>query len=695
MKIEINITRKHKIIAAAVLLVLGLMVVLNSVLARRSTLSASPTIKTKKSVKNVKPAARKVETAKEDKVSDDNQLPNKNSKIADNNQTSDSDLKLMAEIVKSSISSVPVDVNNSEIADDNNAFSGIQSPASDELASKEMPVKSDTLNSNGGMTAVVESEAKPEQASLSANLDMTRPNIQSLIFMRNMPITDALQLLAIRYGKNIVPATKITGNLAFTKLNNISFQEAMDAILGQAYEYQEEGNLIKIYSSGAASKVTTSSGMACKVFTLYYIRAAEARKMVAPVMSSSSKIEITSAAQTGIPSGDTIGSQSGGGDTIAINDMMVVYDYPENIAQIEKIIETIDVRPKQVLIEATILTATLTDGMQFGIDWRNLKGAVVSSLTSLATGSPDYFGFSGTSTNVESSLSGGMTIGIVKDDVAAFIKAVEEITDVTILANPKILTTNKQLGQVYIGTKLGYLSSTEQTDTSTTQAVSFLDTGTKLSFRPFIGNDGYIRIDIHPKDSSAAIRQIGGASSTIAVPDETSAELVSNVIVKDGETIVIGGLFRNKVQTAKTQVPLLGNLPVIGVAFSSTADKARREEVIVLITPHIIGDPRQADGDERAADVARIDRGSRKEIHPANRIRLAEEHYEKAAVYYAKGKNQEALKELNSAIELDPTYLEAIRLEEKIYNESGSKYRPIRKVVDDTRQPESSKWRRR
>ena len=726
----INIRRKYKIAAVAILLVLGLMLILNSVMAKRPAPSVSFNIKNKKFAKSNKPADKKTKIADNNQVSDSNRIAelakgsassissntknkkaaksnkpiDKKTKIADNNQVLDSNR--IAELVKELAPSVLADANDNmfveanepadgdnKIADSNEVFDPNRIAETNEPADSNTPVDSNAAKDDNMPMAAVFPQVKSEPAGLSANLSTVQSGIQSLVFIRNMPIIDALQLLASRYSKNIIPTSKVSGTLNFTRLNNVSFEEAMNAILGNEFQYRQQGNLINVYASGEYQ----SDEMVCKVFTLYYITAAEAKKMVMPVMSKEGKIEITTAAETGVPVDETITAPKGGGDTLAINDMIVMYDYPDRIAKAEQIIAAIDVRPKQILIEATIMTATLTNDMQLGIDWRNLKGAVVSSLTGLNYGSPDYFGFGGSSTKVgTASLTGGVTIGVVRDDVAAFIRAVEAITDVTILANPKILATNKQLGQVYIGTKVAYQSQTTQNQTgSTTQQVAFLDTGTKLSFRPYIGDDGYIRMDIHPKDSSATIRTIGDpATSTIAMPDETSAELVTNIIVKDGETIVIGGLFRNKVQTAKTQVPVLGNIPIIGMAFSSHADEAKREEVIVLLTPHIIAEPNQTRGEERAEDVARKSMGAEKELSPS-KTRLAQQYYEKAAVYYVRGRNREALKELNSALELYPTYLEAIQLEEKIYNETDPKKKPVRKVIDQVEQPKSDKWRRR
>ena len=711
---KINIKRKHKIAAVVILAVLSLMLILNSVMAKKPVLSVSSNVKNKKVVKSNKPAGKKTKIVDANQVSDSNLIAgatnaakksvksgksaNKKTKVADNNQVSDSNLT--ASLAKSTVFSVLTDANgnifvdvnepadgNSKAADSNEIFNPKLIAEANKPAENNIPADSNAArDGNMPMTAGLP-QAKSEPAELSMNLSTVQSGIQSMVFIRNMPIIDALQLLAGRYSKNIIPTSKVSGTLSFTRLNNVSFEEAMTAILGNEFQYKQQGNIIKVYASGEY----LSGEMVCKVFTLYYATAAEAKKLVMPMMSKEGKIEITSAAQTGVPVNESITAPTGGGDALAINDMLVMYDYPDRIAKAEQIIAAIDIRPKQVLIEATIMTATLNNGMQLGIDWQNLERSVVGVLADVTKGSNGYIGVSGSSTAVgTSSLSGGMTVGVTQGNIAAFIRAVEEITDVTILANPKILATNKQLGQVYIGTKVAYQSQTTQTDTSTTQEVSFLDTGTKLSFRPYIGDDGYIRMDIHPKDSSATIRTIGSTS----VPDEISAELVTNIIVKDGETIVIGGLFRNKVQMAKKQVPLLGSIPIVGLAFGSHADEARREEVIVLLTPHIIAEPNQTDGAERGEDVDRRITGAKEELS-LSRMKLAEDCYEKAAIYYAQGKNREALKELNFALEVNPAHLEAIVLEEKIYNETDPKKKPVRKVIDEVEKPETKKWRRK
>jgi len=241
-----------------------------------------------------------------------------------------------------------------------------------------------------------------------------------------------------------------------------------------------------------------------------------------------------------------------------------------------------------------------------------------------------------------------------------------------------------------IGKKIAYLSQTTQTQTSTTQQVNFLDTGTKLSFRPYIGNDGYIRMDIYPEDSSATLNEDG-------VPTKNTTELRTNIIVKDGETIVIGGLFRDVVTTTRNQVPLLGDLPIVGALFRGTTDSTRREEVIILLTPHIIDGANQTDGEARAADIDRKRYGARDSLLGIGRAKIAEDRYIKAVQYYADGNSVEALSELNGALDLRPTYIEALRLKERIITEmspddTARMERIMLGVID---KEEAPNWRRR
>jgi len=538
-------------------------------------------------------------------------------------------------------------------------------------------------------------------------------------------VRKALEMLGSQCGKNIVPSPNVDGVLAFRSLKNVTFEEAMDAILGENFKYEEDGKLIKVYTKDEYQKMKQDPArMEHKVFTLYYITAEEAAKLISPVLSGSAnaKIEKSTAAEKGITSvssgsssgGGSSASSGGGGDTMALNDMLVVYDYPEYIEKVAEVIKSIDIRPKQVLVEATILSAVLTEDNKFGIDWNLMAGV---GLTGMA-GTQDYASPGGTvdivdrgtgaispiqqiaasggtpGTPMETSgfatpQISGLRVGATSGDLSVFITALESITDVTILANPKILAVNKQQGYVQIGKTLGYRGSTAiSTGGVATQGeVQFLETGTVLTFRPYIGNDGYIRMDIDPKDSTAQL-------NVDKVPDETVTQVKTNVIVKDGETIVIGGLFRDVVTTIRSQVPILGDVPIVGGLFRGTNDRTERQEVIVLLTPHIIEEPSETEGAARVADISRKRIGAKEGLQWIDRSRLAEDRYAKAVSLYKQNDSVSAMKELNSALNLRPTYLEAIRLKERIITESSPEEaeKLERIMLEDIDRENSAKW---
>jgi type IV pilus assembly protein PilQ len=501
--------------------------------------------------------------------------------------------------------------------------------------------------------------------------------IQSFKFEAEFSIRSALAMLGSAYGKNIVPTPQVDGSLAFRELANVTFEEAMDAILGDNFPYEQVGNLIKVYTRDEYKKIMEDPArMEYKVFTLYYVTAAEAQNLITPLLSTAAQIQVTSPAETSISSGaggsggggGSVGaggggtSSKGGGDTLALHDTIVIYDYPENIQAVRQLLDVIDVRPKQVLIEATILAARLNEGMELGVDWNLAAGAGIGGIGDIKIGQGLVTGTPAETTNFAGTQSGaGLRLGITTGDVRVFVTALESITDTTVLATPKIMTVNKQEGSVLIGTNLGYRSSTTigSGGVATEGEVEFLQTGTQLVFRPYIGNDGYIRMEIYPKDSTAELNADG-------VPTEQTVEMKTNVIVKDGETIVIGGLFRNVITTTRNQVPLLGDLPWVGGLFRGTSDSNKREEVIVLLTTRIIDPPSGAEGDKNAEDARRKVEGAKDELQSISRTRMAEQAYEKAAKCYVEGDIEGARRQLKISLRLRPSYLEALRLKDKI-----------------------------
>jgi type IV pilus assembly protein PilQ len=525
-------------------------------------------------------------------------------------------------------------------------------------------------------------------------------------FRKDATIREGLGMLAAVCKKNIVPSSGVNGPMTVSVLYNVTFEKALQAVLGNGFKYEQDGDFVRIYTAEEYKKIKEDPArMAYKVVTLYYITAQEAIKLVAPVLSgsTSAKVQASTAAQKSISGGEGSLTSSGGGDDLAVNDTVVIFDYPENIEKAEKVLRQLDVRPRQVLIEATILAARLSEDMQFGIDWNLLTGVPVNvSPTNLnANGVPvspfpaniqggHGMGTPAQTTGFANPGGSGLTVGFAAGNVQAIITALETITDTTLMANPKILAVNKQEGIVYIGRKIGYLSQTTQTQTSTTQAVSFLETGTRLVFRPYIGDDGYIRMDIYPKDSDGSLKQNN-------IPDETSTELRTNVLVKDGQTIVLGGLFRDSVVTSKSQVPVLGNLPLVGSLFRGKKDTVGREEVIIILTPHIVEEPSQTHPDKRVEDIRLKREAATGSLEAIDAAKIAEEAYAKAAKCYLEGETGKALFHLRIALIARPTYLEALRLRERIIAETDpEQFKRLDSIAEqEINKQEAEGWSRR
>ncbi len=523
-------------------------------------------------------------------------------------------------------------------------------------------------------------------------VDPTGTKITFIAFQKDSNIKDGLRLLAALCKKNIVPASGVDGPLTVSRLYDVTFEEALDAVLGYGFKYEQDGNFVRVYTAEQFKKIKENPDrMVHKVITLYYLTAEEAKKLAEPVLSgaASAKVQTSSPAETSLSAGEgSIGGGSGGGNDPANHDMIIIYDYPENVERAEAVIRDVDIRPKQVLIEATIMAARLTEDMQFGIDWNLLSGLQVDRsiiVSGAGYGTPmQTVGFS------EDGGGTGLTVGFSAGNVRAVITALETITDTTLLANPKILAVNKQEGVVYIGRKIGYLDQTTQTQTSTTQSVKFLETGTRLAFRPYIGNDGYIRMSIYPKDSDGTLKQNN-------IPDETSTELRTNVVVKDGATVVIGGLFRDSVTTTKSQVPVLGNIPVVGALFRGTTDKVSREEVIIILTPRIIDEPGETHPDERMDDIRRKREAATDSLQGLDRAKLAEDAYARAAKNYLEGDIEKAIFNVKLALMMRPTYLEALRLRERMIAETDpEQFRRLDSIAtEEVEKQQTQDWTRR
>jgi type IV pilus secretin PilQ/predicted competence protein len=499
-------------------------------------------------------------------------------------------------------------------------------------------------------------------------------------------LADVLQMLSIQSQRNIVASRNVAATVTAT-LYGVTFYEALDAILHvNGFGYVEEGNFIYVYTAEEIQTLIESSReRTTAVIPLDYINSSDAAEFAQALLSENGQIKAPGKTQPfQIPDSAPVGA-----DDMATESFIVVVDFEENVTAIRDLLAQIDTKPSQVLVEATILQAALTENNAFGVDFSiignmnfgDFLGGPLSAVDNLINGQGETV--AGAPTPLPSSNNGNanatqstvgrtsgpasLKVGYVDGDFAAFLRVLDEVTDTTIIARPKVLTLNRQPARVLVGERVGYLSSTT-TQTGTTQTVEFLDTGTQLYFRPFVSRDGLIRMELKPQVSEAVIRDAtDSGGSSVTIPDETTNELTANVMVRDGQTIVLGGLFRERTQYTRRQVPWVADLPFIGNAFKGREDSTDRAEIIFMITPTIVNDQIVSEHAERAKGL--IDAavsGTREGLLPFSRDKQASRLLVEAQQYAGEGKTKKALYSVRRSLSLNPNQPQARLLLERL-----------------------------
>lgn len=551
---------------------------------------------------------------------------------------------------------------------------------------------------SGAAFAAMPTQAQPEgEPSLNepggkVNVD---ENLITELFVNDEDLNTVLQLLGVQAQKNVVTGQSVAGRVT-ANFYGVTFYEALEAILNvNGYGYIERGNFIYVYGLEELERIQEATRTRrSELVTLNYVSAKDVQVFVEPMLSDKGSITVSPDAGTFSLPGDV----PTGADSFAAGSTVIITDYDEEVDAILEMIALIDTRPAQVLVESTILQTSLNEANAFGIDFSIVGDldfseftgsggplAVVPSLiggqggtlvggteTPIATPSD---GKGGGATSTVGNTAGPATFraGVVAGDFAVFMRMLDEVTDVTILSSPKLLTLNRQPARVLVGRKIGYLSSTT-TETSTTQSVQFLDTGTQLYFRPFISNDGFIRMELKPQVSDAEIREVTAVGgSAITIPDEVTNELTTNVMVRDGQTIVLGGLFRESTTVTRRQIPFLGDIPILGAAFRGNDDESLRQEIVFLVKPTVVNDQILLDEADRAlATIDNARTGIRKGLLPWSRTKLTAIYNVEAQELIAQGNYKKALFKIQQSLSLNPAQPNVIAMRENLVGQESS-----------------------
>lgn len=474
------------------------------------------------------------------------------------------------------------------------------------------------------------------------------------IEVANQDIRAVLSALSEYGGMSILASQGVQGQVSAT-LHGVTVEGALDAVLKlTGLVSRREGSILYVGTSEEFAALEEKlDRQATRVYRPNYVSAMELNTLITPLLSKDIGVAtVSSAAEKGIAADDS----EVGGDQFAGGDVVVVRDYEAVLAQVDQLVAEIDVRPTQVAIEAMILAVKLDDSLSLGVDFEILRQQQYLRFgwgTPLSSLDDDTFQY-----------DGGLKIGFLDSNLGAFLNALETMGDTNVIATPRVMVLNKQRAEILIGEKLGYVNTT-MTETSSSQSVEFLEVGAQLRIRPFIGSDGVIRMEVHPELSSGSVQVEEG----FTLPNKELTEVTTNVMVRDGCTVVIGGLIRDELNTTGNQVPLLGSLPVVGAAFRTKTEETLRREIIVLITPHIVYDPDMCEeGAQGACEFQRRQAAYADHMSPLGKRHLGRKYLRLAQQSRACGHSRAALRFADMAVGFDPLNLEAIELQSTLRN---------------------------
>ena len=300
------------------------------------------------------------------------------------------------------------------------------------------------------------------------------------------------------------------------------------------------------------------------------------------------------------------------------NNQVMVQTLPERMKQIEEIIGNLDRKTKEIYIDSQIIKVKFSDTVENGFEWEGLFDlgrkfgmtylgstpfASVSGATDTFTsrqavldqvGYVGSYPFSGTTGNSSASKPsiglGQMHLGVVgKNDFDTVIHYLQTLSNTRIISNPKLAVVNNQEAKIHVGEKQAYVTTTTTTGQSSntvSEQVNFVDVGVMLSVVPTINYDDYITLKVKAEINEVISTLITPTKNQIPIIDTSLAE--TTVMVKDGSSVIIGGLRKEQDIKTSQRTPFLGSIPLLGKLFSVDTKTKERTELMIILTPRLI-----------------------------------------------------------------------------------------------------------
>jgi len=332
---------------------------------------------------------------------------------------------------------------------------------------------------------------------------------------------------------------------------------------------------------------------------VYYLNNAVAEEL-SKVLGTMTKKQTRPSARHDKPDGAPIS-----GDIMITPDKatnsLVITASPNDYKVVKGVIEKLDIRRRQVYVEATIMEISMDKQRELGIEFRATTDTSGSSATQLIGGST-FGGIDSASTNPLGLSGQGLVVGAAEGtftfggntyhNIGALLRALEIESGVNILSTPHLLTTDNEEAEIIVGENVPFITGrSESTSGNVLTTIERKDVGIKLKITPQINESDFVKLKIYQEISS--VQEIKLADAADLVTTKRSAN--TTIVAKDDQTVAIGGLMRDNDITIKSKVPFLGDIPVLGALFRSTKNTKEKTNLLIFLTPKIIRSPENID----------------------------------------------------------------------------------------------------
>lgn len=273
---------------------------------------------------------------------------------------------------------------------------------------------------------------------------------------------------------------------------------------------------------------------------------------------------------------------------------LVIMASPTDYQNLLQVIRKLDRRRRQVFVQALIAEVSIDKlreiGTQIGVSGAGTDGSVA------AAGVFDAFGFLGAGASAQQRAVVQVLEGLVKNvNISGVLKLLDQNGAINVLSTPNIMTSDNKEAEIFVGENVPFLTQTNLTSTGLSQqSIERKDTGITLKITPQITEGEYIKLDIYQEISAVKDALFKGAAADITT---TKRAAKTSVVVKDSDTVVIGGLIQNRDEETVNKIPILGDIPLLGYLFKTKSKTRQKTNLMILLTPRIVRD---------AADMAMV-----------------------------------------------------------------------------------------